>query len=146
MIENDLSLLKSFPNLHKRTKLLTFNINTRLNYFVLTTPPEISSVTTERLETSVDEFLAHTLHFPTDYKTNQNASSYTNALQQIQLGILDRGCGCDNNKYLKTKPPFIDVFYHQSSEQHPGHTARAPPITRGGRVRTGNQTTASPMP
>ncbi len=21
--------------------------------------------------------------------------------------------------------PFIDVFYHQSSERHPGHTARA---------------------
>jgi hypothetical protein len=44
------------------------------------------------------------------------------------------------------KISFIDVFYHQSSERHPGHTARAPPITRGGRVRTGDQTTASPMP
>ncbi len=91
MIENDLSLLKSFPNLHKRTKFLPFNNNTGLNYFVLTTPPEIFSVTTERLDTSVDEFLAHTLHFPTDYTTNQNASSYTNALHQIQLGIRDGG-------------------------------------------------------
>jgi hypothetical protein len=44
------------------------------------------------------------------------------------------------------KYPFIDVFYHQSSERHPGHTARAPPIMRGGRVRTGDQTTARPMP
>jgi hypothetical protein len=42
--------------------------------------------------------------------------------------------------------PFIDVFYHQSSERHPGHTARAPPFTRGGRVRPGDQTTASPTP
>ncbi len=42
--------------------------------------------------------------------------------------------------------PFIDVFYHQSSERHPGHTARAPPIMHGGRVRTGDRTTASPMP
>ncbi len=44
------------------------------------------------------------------------------------------------------KNPFIDVFYHQSSERHPGHTARAPPFTRGGRVRTGDQTTTSPTP
>ena len=44
------------------------------------------------------------------------------------------------------KNPFIDVFYHQSLERHPGHTARAPPFSRGGRVQTGDQTTASPMP
>jgi hypothetical protein len=44
------------------------------------------------------------------------------------------------------KNPFIDVFYHQSSERHPGHIARALPYTRGGRVRTGDQTTASPTP
>jgi hypothetical protein len=44
------------------------------------------------------------------------------------------------------KNPFIDVFYHQSSERHPGHTTRAQPLSRGGRVRTGDQTTASPMP
>jgi hypothetical protein len=31
----------------------------------------------------------------------------------------------------ENKIPCIDVFYHQSSEQHPGHTARAPPISRG---------------
>jgi hypothetical protein len=24
---------------------------------------------------------------------------------------------------IKKKNPFIDVFYHQSSERHPGHTA-----------------------
>ncbi len=29
------------------------------------------------------------------------------------------------------KIPFIDLFYHQSSKRHPGHTAMAPPITRG---------------
>jgi hypothetical protein len=39
------------------------------------------------------------------------------------------------------KNPFIDVFYHQSLERHPGHTARAPPFTRGGRVRTGDRLT-----
>jgi hypothetical protein len=107
-IENDLSLLKSFPHLHQRTKLLTFNINTRLNYFLRTTPPEISSTTSERLDTSVDEFWAHTLHFPTDYKTNQYASSYTNALQQIRLGIRDGGCGCYHNKH------FVHAAYYTS--------------------------------
>ncbi len=44
------------------------------------------------------------------------------------------------------KIPFIDVFYHQSLALHPGHTARAPPLSHGGRVRTGDQTTARPMP
>jgi hypothetical protein len=32
------------------------------------------------------------------------------------------------------KNPFIDVLYHQSSERHPGHTARAPPFTRGAKM------------
>ena len=44
------------------------------------------------------------------------------------------------------KNPFIDVFYHQSSEQHPGQTAGALPLSRKGRVRSGDQTTASPRP
>jgi hypothetical protein len=44
------------------------------------------------------------------------------------------------------KIPFFYVLYHQSSERYPGHTARAPPLSRGGRVQTGDQTTASPMP
>jgi hypothetical protein len=43
------------------------------------------------------------------------------------------------HKSLILKKNNPDVFYHQSSERYPGHTARAPPITRGGRVRTGEQ-------
>jgi hypothetical protein len=43
--------------------------------------------------------------------------------------------------FCKIKIPFIDVFYHQSLERHPGHNARAPPITHGDRVRNGDQTT-----
>jgi hypothetical protein len=50
------------------------------------------------------------------------------------------------NLHEGKQTPFIVVFYHQSSERHPGHTARAQPITRWGKVRTGDQTTASPMP
>ena len=41
---------------------------------------------------------------------------------------------------------FIDVFYHQVRNGIQGHTTRAPPLSRGGRVRTGDQTIASPMP
>ncbi len=60
-IESDLSLLKSFPPLHQRTKLLAFDINTRLNYFLRTTPPEISNTPTCDLDDSVNAFWAHAL-------------------------------------------------------------------------------------
>jgi hypothetical protein len=41
---------------------------------------------------------------------------------------------------------FIDVLYHQYLERHPGYTTRAPPLSRGGRVQTGDQTITSPTP
>jgi hypothetical protein len=41
---------------------------------------------------------------------------------------------------------FIDVFYHQIRNGIQGCTTRAPPLSRGGRGRTGNHTIASPMP
>ena len=41
---------------------------------------------------------------------------------------------------------FIDVFYHQIRNGIRGYTARAPPLSRGGRVRTGDQTISSPTP
>jgi hypothetical protein len=44
------------------------------------------------------------------------------------------------------KKSFIDVFYHQIRNGIQGCTARAPPLSRGGRGRTGDQTIASPMP
>ncbi len=40
---------------------------------------------------------------------------------------------------------FIDVFYHQIRNGIQGCTTRAPPLSRGGRGRTGDQTMASPM-
>ncbi len=102
------SFLKSSPIPHQRTKLLNFS-NSHLDYF-LPTPPEFSTVTTESLDTSVDEFWAHTLLFPTDssYTTNQIATSYINALQQIRLGIRDGGCGCYNNQH------FVHAVYYTS--------------------------------
>ena len=44
---------------------------------------------------------------------------------------------------FKTKK--LDVFYHQNNSI-PDYTTRATPCMRGGRVWTGNQTIASPMP
>ncbi len=41
---------------------------------------------------------------------------------------------------------FIDVFYHQIRNGIQGCTTRAPPLSRGGTGRTGDQTIASPMP
>jgi hypothetical protein len=34
-------------------------------------------------------------------------------------------------KFRFLKKPFIDVFYRQYSERHPGYTTRAPPLSRG---------------
>jgi hypothetical protein len=61
-LEHDLSLLKSFPYWHQRTKLLTFSIDKLLNYFLRTSPPQ--TPTTLQLDASVDAFWAHILHFP----------------------------------------------------------------------------------
>ena len=40
---------------------------------------------------------------------------------------------------------FIDVFYHQIRNGIQGYTTRAPPLSSGGRARTGDQTISSPM-
>ncbi len=40
----------------------------------------------------------------------------------------------------------IDVFYHRFGKGILGHTTRAPPCTRGGRVQTEDQTIPSQMP
>ena len=40
-VENDLTVLRQFPHLHQRLKLLTFCTNTRLMYFLRTIPAEI---------------------------------------------------------------------------------------------------------
>ena len=45
--------------------------------------------------------------------------------------------------YLKS---FIDVFYHQIQNGIQGYTTRAPPLSRGGRVQTGDQTISSLTP
>ena len=47
---------------------------------------------------------------------------------------------------IAKKKSFIDVFYHQIRNGIQGYTTRAPPISRGGRVRTGDQLISSPMP
>jgi hypothetical protein len=63
-IEQDHALLKDFPYWHQRVKLLTFNVNTRINYSLRTTAPFITEQATSQLDQSVDNFLADTLHFP----------------------------------------------------------------------------------
>ncbi len=42
--------------------------------------------------------------------------------------------------------PTIGSGYHRFGDDVPGHTTRAPPYARGGRVQTDDQTIASPMP
>ena len=96
-IEADHILLKDFPYWHQRLKLLIFNVNTRINYFLRTTAPFLSEPLTTQLDHSVDQFLAHTLHFPADFQTCQESLHYQKALKQMRLGIRDGGSGCFNN-------------------------------------------------
>ena len=66
-IEKDHARLQDFPNLHQRVKLLTFNVNTRINYFLRNTSPFISEPLTVQLDSSVDNLLADTLNFPATF-------------------------------------------------------------------------------
>ncbi len=70
-------------------------------------------------------------------KSTHNISWNQNGLLQL----VQRAPGL----YSKKKS-FIDVFYHQIQNGIQGCTTRAPPFSRGGRGRTGDQTIASPMP
>ncbi len=47
---------------------------------------------------------------------------------------------------VHAKKSFIDVFYHQIRNGIQRYTTRAPPVSLGGRVRTGDQTISSPTP
>jgi hypothetical protein len=89
-IEQDHALLKDFPYWHQRLKLLTFNVNTRINYSLRTTAPYITEPGSDH---SVDLFMADTLHFPADFQTSPEALHYQRAIQQLRLGIRDGGSG-----------------------------------------------------
>ncbi len=93
-IEQDHALLKDFPYGHQRVKLLAFNVNTRINYSLRTTAPFITERATLQLDQSVDNFLADTLHFPANFRTNPEALHYERAIQQVRLGLGDGGSGC----------------------------------------------------
>jgi hypothetical protein len=96
-IENDVLLLKSFPNLHQRLKLATFCANKRMSYFLRTVSPEISRNTIVKLDETFDRFWAETLKFPQNHQTSPFQREYSNALAQIRLGIREGGCGCMRN-------------------------------------------------
>ena len=81
-------------------KLLTFNVNTRINYSLRTTAPFITEPATSKLDQSVDNFLADTLHFPDNFRTSEEALNYERAIQQLRLGIRDGGSGCFRNAPL----------------------------------------------
>jgi hypothetical protein len=99
-IEHDYDLLKDFPYLHQRSKLLTFNVNTRINYSLRTAAPFITGPATARLDCSVDNFMADTFHFPADFLTCPETSHYQQAINQLRLGIRDGGSGCFRNEPL----------------------------------------------
>ena len=99
-IEHDHALLKDFPYWHQRLKLLTFNVNTRINYSLRTTAPFVTEPGTSQLDHSVDNFMADTLHFPADFQTSPEAPHYQRAIQQLRLGIRDGGSGCFRNAPL----------------------------------------------
>jgi hypothetical protein len=47
----------------------------------------------QTLDNRFDSFMAATLNFPEGFQTDAAASHYSQALQQIRLGIKQGGCG-----------------------------------------------------
>jgi hypothetical protein len=75
-------------------KLLTFNVNTSINYSLRTAAPFVTAPATANLDHSVDNFMADTFHFPADFLTSPETPQYQQAINQLQLGIRDGGSGC----------------------------------------------------
>ena len=92
-IEEDLRVLTDFPSLHHRIKLATYCSNTRATYFLRAVKMTVSVPLMQTLDKSFDSFMAATLNFPEGFQTDAAASHYSQALQQIRLGIKQGGCG-----------------------------------------------------
>ena len=95
-IENSLIVLRDFPELHLRSKLDQFCVNTKITYFLRAKYPEIGSDTLEDLDVAFEDFYAHTLEFPEFYRepdSCDDSEAYRHALKQIRFDICDGGPG-----------------------------------------------------
>ena len=92
-IEDDLTVLSTFPPLHQRIKLAVFCSNTRESYFLQAAATAISSPLMHGLDDAFYSFMPATLDFPHDFTRDVDEPRYSSALQQIRLGIERGGYG-----------------------------------------------------
>ena len=64
---SSLKVLQGFPELHLRSKIAQFCVNTKITYFLLAKYPEVGVDTLEDLDVAFEDFYAHTLEFPELY-------------------------------------------------------------------------------
>ena len=95
-IKNNLAVLREFPELHLRSKLAQYCVNTKITYFLRAKYPDVGSDTLDDLDLAFEDFYAHTLEFPESFR-DPNACNecevYKLALQQIRFDIRDGGLG-----------------------------------------------------
>ena len=112
-IEDDSTVLQEFPHLHQRRKFATFCTSTRpadfksSTYLMWSAETSISRPFLKQFNFSVDSFWADTLKSPIDFEGN-HGDVYQKALDQVQLGIRDGGCGCPRNE------PFLDAAQYRA--------------------------------
>ena len=92
-VENDLSHLRQFPNIHQRIKLATYCCNTRVVYLLRAVPLALTLPRMQECDQMFDNFMAHTLAFEPAYIHSQHAQAYLSALKQCRLGIKQGGLG-----------------------------------------------------
>ncbi len=89
-VENNLSHLRQFPNIHRRIKLATYCCNARVVYLLRAVPVALILPRMQELDKMFDNFMAHTL---AAYIHCQHAQAYLSALRQCRQGIKKGGLG-----------------------------------------------------
>ena len=98
-IEGCLDLLHDFPELHLRSKLAQFCVNTKITYFLRAKYPEVgtdSGGSLDGLDMAFEDFYAKTFEFPESFDDSNvcnDSEAYQCALKQIRFDIRHGGLG-----------------------------------------------------
>ena len=95
-IVSSLKVLRGFPELHLRSQIAQFCVNTKITYFLRAKYPEVGVDTLEDLDVAFEDFYAHTLEFPDLYHKPDrcdDSKAYLRTLKQICFDIRDGGLG-----------------------------------------------------
>ena len=91
-----LEVLRDFPELHLRSKLAQYCVNTKITYFLRAKYTDVGTDTLDALEIAFEDFYANTLEFPESFRDPNRCDEcevYLRALEQIRFDIRDGGLG-----------------------------------------------------